>query len=86
MAVPGWKALFFLRKDREICEDFGQKCELDDRNGQNSRLFFYLSSTLSNVGRLTGASRAGGLAIEGSNGVITMERVFKAQRSHNRIE
>ena len=70
MAVPGWKALFFLRKDREICEDFGQKCELMDRNGQIYRLFFYLSSTLSNVGRLTGASRAGRLAIEGSNGVM----------------
>ena len=54
MAVPGCKALFFLRKDWEICEDFGQKCELMDRNGQNSRLFFYLSSSLSNVGRLTG--------------------------------
>ena len=69
MAVPGCKALFFLRKDREICEDYDQKCELMDRNGQNSRLFFYLNSTLSNVGRLTGVSRAGGLARDGSNGV-----------------
>jgi hypothetical protein len=49
-----------LRKHREICEDFGQKCELMDRNGQIYRLFFYLSSTLSNVGRLTGASAPGG--------------------------
>ena len=56
MAVPGCKALFFLRKDREIYEDFGQKCELMDRKGQNSRLFFYLDSTLSNVASLTGVS------------------------------
>jgi hypothetical protein len=69
MAVPGWKALFFLRKDREICEDFGQKCELMDRNGQIYRLFFYLSSILSNVGRLQVLR---GLALEGSNGVMNL--------------
>ena len=40
MAMPGWKALFFLRKDREICEDFGQKCELMDRNGHNFSTIF----------------------------------------------
>jgi hypothetical protein len=50
--MPRCKVLFFLRKGREIYEDFGQKCELMDRKGQNSRLFFYLDSTLSHVGSL----------------------------------
>jgi hypothetical protein len=44
MVVPGYKVLFFLRSRPVKTEEFGQKCELMDRKGQNSRLLFASNS------------------------------------------